>query len=72
MNSATGGGTPPKLVTKEEAAGLLRVTGRSIQNFVRRGWLAQPVRVGSKAMFRPEDIEAFMQARRGPHGLAHS
>ena len=49
--------------TKASLARELDVTERTIHNFIKRGWL-QAYRLGASVRIRPEDVEAFLEARR--------
>jgi excisionase family DNA binding protein len=50
----------PTYLTKEEAARLLRVTTRTLESYMRQGWLPF-VRVGSRTVrFRASDIDAAL------------
>src|SRR5262245_3605139 len=54
---------PRRLLTTEEVARLLRVTPRSVRNYVRQGEL-QAIRYGKGRRFRQADIDAFLFRKR--------
>lgn len=62
MNSATGGGPTPDLLSHAEAAAILGVDVITIANLVRRGELV-PVRRRVPRQLRREQVEALAVAR---------
>ena len=48
------------LLTIKEVADLLKVSERHVQNLVRRGDIAKPVRFGRSTRFRPCDIRRLL------------
>jgi excisionase family DNA binding protein len=51
---------PPLLVTRKEAARLLAVTERHLQNLERDG-LFKPVRLGASVRYRRSDIDEVLR-----------
>ncbi len=47
-------------MTKAELAALLRVTPRTIENYVRSGGLCAPLKVGGRALWRRSDISKLL------------
>ncbi len=62
-------GTPGDLAalrsyfTKATLADHLSVSERTVSNYIRRGWL-RAYRLGSSVRIDPEDVLAFLEARR--------
>ncbi len=50
-------------VTKSELAAMLRVTPRTITNYVSGGALPAPTKVGRKALWNRELLRTFLQAQ---------
>jgi excisionase family DNA binding protein len=48
-------------VTKTELAAMLRVTTRTITNYVSGGALPAPTKVGRKALWHREQLRSFLQ-----------
>jgi excisionase family DNA binding protein len=53
--------TPPRLLTVDDVAEILRVSPDSVYDYARDGRLAS-IRFGRSVRFRPEDVEAFITA----------
>lgn len=51
---------PPLLITRREAAAMLRVCEATLRNLERRGVLVA-VRIGNKVRYRPSDLDAAIQ-----------
>ncbi|WP_416761920.1 helix-turn-helix transcriptional regulator [Roseateles sp. So40a] len=49
-------------MSKDELASILKVTVRTITNYVRRGALPAPVKVGRKALWRRATIERLLES----------
>lgn len=54
---------PERLFTFDESLNLLRVSRRVLQHLVSNGGIAV-VRIGRRVLFRPSDIDAFIEASR--------
>ncbi len=54
---------PKPYFTKASLAREWDLTERTIHNFIQRGWL-QAYRLGVSVRIKPEDAEAFLEARR--------
>lgn len=52
----------PTLLTKPEAAAILRVVPRTLERWARDGELV-PVRIGRTVRYAPEDIRALLDRR---------
>lgn len=66
MGSITDRRIPKFLLTRKETAWSLGVSERTLTTMVGRGDI-EPVRVGGKTLFRPADIEQFVE--KAKHGL---
>ena len=53
----------PELLTQSEAAGILRVTERSVRNLLSRGELAH-IKVGSARRITRADLQAYIHRQR--------
>jgi len=54
---------PTTYLTKIELAAMLRVSTRTISNYVRSGAIPDPVRFGRKALWCKTDLLAFVKAQ---------
>jgi len=54
---------PTTYLTKIELAAMLRVSTRTISNYVRSGAIPDPVRFGRKALWSKTDLLAFVKAQ---------
>lgn len=52
---------PPLLLTLEEAAARLRIHRSTLYALLREGRGPRTVRINSRLLFRPADIEAFVE-----------
>jgi len=55
----------PEWCTTGEAARILGVTGRTVANWARAGWLAHRTTPGGHRRFRREDLERLLADRGG-------
>jgi excisionase family DNA binding protein len=53
---------PPLLLTIPEAAAMLRVNERTWRTWLASGRIPQPIRIGRKVFWRPEDLKAWVAA----------
>lgn len=61
-----------ELLTKKEVAQLLRVTTRTVENYVSKALLPPPVKVGGKALWSAQAIADFVAQGAQPQAvLAH-
>lgn len=54
---------PTEYATKQELANMLRVTTRTITNYVNGGALPAPTKVGRKALWNRESLKDFLKAQ---------
>ena len=58
-----------ELLTRKEVAALCKVSERHIQNLVRRGEFPKPINLGTRVLFRPENIRRFLNGNADNGGL---
>lgn len=56
----------PEHVTAAELAHSACITVDTVRNWVRRGILPPPVKIGHKRLWRRADVEALLQGQRQP------
>ena len=54
---------PNEYLTKEELASMLRVSTRTIVNYVQSGAIPEPVRFGRRALWSKVALASFIQER---------
>jgi excisionase family DNA binding protein len=55
--------SPVDYLTKSELASMLRVSTRTISNYIRTGALPEPVKVGRRALWSRAALLAFLRAQ---------
>ena len=55
--------TPANYMTKAELAAMLRVSTRTVSNYVSTGAIPSPVRFGRRALWSRAALMAFIQAQ---------
>ena len=58
----------PQRLTRAELADLWRVSGRTIERWVRAGQCPAPLKIGGRVLFRREDVLAWEAAQRRAGG----
>ncbi len=51
-----------EFMTKGEVARMLRVTPRTIENYVNKGALSRPLKMGGRALWRRAEVLSRMEA----------
>jgi len=54
---------PTVYLTKLELASMLRVSTRTISNYIRAGALPEPVKIGRRALWSRASLLAFLRAQ---------
>jgi excisionase family DNA binding protein len=54
---------PSDYLTKGELASMLRVSTRTISNYIRAGVLPEPVKIGRRALWSRATLLAFLRAQ---------
>lgn len=54
---------PADYLTKMELASMLRVSTRTISNYIRAGAIPEPVKIGRKALWSRAALLAFIQSQ---------
>lgn len=54
---------PTEYLTKTELAAMLRVSTRTITNYIRTGAIPEPVKIGRKALWSRGELLAFVRAQ---------
>lgn len=54
---------PSDYLTKSELASMLRVSSRTISNYIRSGALPEPVKIGRRALWSRATLLAFLRAQ---------
>lgn len=54
---------PSNYLTKSELAAMLRVSTRTVSNYVRSGALPEPVKIGRRALWSRATLLAFLRAQ---------
>jgi excisionase family DNA binding protein len=54
---------PSDYLTKSELASMLRVSTRTISNYIRAGVLPEPVKIGRRALWSRATLLAFLRAQ---------
>ena len=54
---------PADYLTKSELASMLRVSTRTISNYLRTGAIPEPVKIGRKALWSRAALLAFIRAQ---------
>lgn len=55
--------SPVDYLTKSELASMLRVSTRTISNYIRTGALPEPVKLGRRALWSRAALLAFLRAQ---------
>lgn len=55
--------SPVDYLTKSELASMLRVSTRTISNYIRTGALPEPVKIGRRALWSRAALLAFLRAQ---------